>query len=400
MGSKVAPTYACLFMGALEAVTLTNWKGIQPLLYKRYIDDIFFIWSGSKAELEDFIKHMNTAHPFLKFKANFDFLSKKVEFLDTIISITEQSFLKTDLYTKPGKKNSILHYDSSHPFHILMNIPYSLALRVKRICSDVQDFMRHLNILKVDLLSRGYKKNYITKAFEKVIPLDRKSALKKVDKKILNRTVLSLQYDPRLPNISNILKNFWKVMTKNPRLKEIFPSPPMITWTRPKNLKDYLIKAKLPKENPNRRSERNKSGFKHCRKDCNMCKFSPNFANYVTCSKTKEKIEIKTNLDCTSSNIIYCITCKKDTGPCSILNPQYIGESSRSISRRFNEHNSSIKPGATKAIGKHFSENGHEKKDMCIVPFEQIKSKDPWIRIAREKHFIKLFDATLNVKMN
>ena len=112
----------------------------------------------------------------------------------------------------------------------------------------------------------------------------------------------------------------------------------MITWTRSKNLKDHLIKAKLPKENVNRRSERKKFGFKHCKKDCTMCKFSPNFANHVVCSKTKEKIEIRSNLDCSSSNIIYCITCKKDSGPCSISKPQYIGESARPISLRFNEH--------------------------------------------------------------
>jgi hypothetical protein len=400
MGTKVAPTYACLFMGALEAIMLDKWKGIKPLLFKRYIDDIFFVWSGSKAELEKFIKHMNTAHPFLKFKANYNFDSKKVEFLDTIISISDQGRFKTDLYTKPGKKNSLLHYSSSHPFHILKNIPYSLALRIKRICSEAQDFMSNLDKLKADLLSRGYKKNYIKKAFEKVILIDRKSALKKVEKKSQTRTVLSLQYDPRLPNISIILKNFWKAMTKNPRLKEIFPSPPMITWTRSKNLKDHLIKAKLPKENVNRRSERKKFGFKHCKKDCTMCKFSPNFANHVVCSKTKEKIEIRSNLDCSSSNIIYCITCKKDSGPCSISNPQYIGESARPISRRFNEHKSSIKPETKQAVGKHFSQDGHEKKDMNIIPFEQIQSKDPWIRIAREKYYIKLFDASINVKMN
>jgi len=131
-----------------------------------------------------------------------------------------------------------------------MNIPYSLALRIKRICSQMEDFIRHLDILKVDLLSRGYKKNYITKAFEKVIPMDRKSALKKVDKKILNRTVLSLQYDPRLPNISNILKKFWKVMTKNPRLKEIFPSPPNDNMDSPKEFKGLFDQSQITKRKP------------------------------------------------------------------------------------------------------------------------------------------------------
>jgi hypothetical protein len=58
------------------------------------------------------------------------------------------------------------------------------------------------------------------------------------------------------------------------------------------------------------------------------------------------------------------------------------------------------KPESKQAVGKHFSQDGHEKKDMSIIPFEKIQSKDPWIRIAREKYYIKLFDASINVKMN
>ena len=45
--------------------------------------------------------------------------------------------------------------------------------------------------------------------------------------KIFNRCVLPLMFDPRLPNISNILYRFLKVMTQNPILKKIFPDPPM-----------------------------------------------------------------------------------------------------------------------------------------------------------------------------
>ena len=94
--------------------------------------------------------------------------------------------------------------------------------------------------------------------------IDRMQALKKVEKEIVNRPVLSLQFDPRLPHVSNILYRFWKVMCQNPHLKKVFPQPPMVTWTRPKNLREILIRAKLPKELNVRRSSRNKTGFKHC----------------------------------------------------------------------------------------------------------------------------------------
>ena len=41
MGSRVAPTYACIFMGWLEKKMLLDWTALKPILWKRYIDDIF-----------------------------------------------------------------------------------------------------------------------------------------------------------------------------------------------------------------------------------------------------------------------------------------------------------------------------------------------------------------------
>ena len=77
-------------------------------------------------------------------------------------------------------------------------------------------------------MDRGYKCNYIMKAYDKVVNISRSDALKKVKKNIVIRPVLPLIYDPRLPNISNILYRFWKVMIKNPILKKIFPEPPQV----------------------------------------------------------------------------------------------------------------------------------------------------------------------------
>ena len=63
MGTKVAPTYACLFMGWLEEEFLQKkWNRVQPKLWRRYIDDIFFLWSGSVDDLESFITELNNHH--------------------------------------------------------------------------------------------------------------------------------------------------------------------------------------------------------------------------------------------------------------------------------------------------------------------------------------------------
>lgn len=338
---------------------------------------------------------MNSFHSMLKFKANYHFVTRKVEFLDTVISISEDGFLQTTLFTKPGKKCNYLLPSSCHPSHVTKNIPYSLALRLKRICSLNTDFLHQLDILKTKLVSRGYNLNYICKAFESVKTIERKDALRKSVAPISDKIVLSITFDPRLPDISLILKNFWRVMTFNPRMKRIFPSPPMLCWKRTKNLREFLIRAKLPKEISLRRSCRKKTGFTHCNRNCNMCKFSPNFASNVISSRTNESFPILSNMNCTSKNVIYCITCTKSSGGCK-SRPQYIGETGRKVADRFNEHFSSIKPNSLKSIGQHFSTNAHSSADLSIVAIEQIRSSDPWIRVVREKFYIKRFDAILN----
>ena len=88
---------------------ITPLPGSSAYMYKQYIDDIFFLWRSSEKELKDFINHLNSLHPFIKFKANYDINKKSVEFLNTIISINLIGFIKTDLFEKPGSVCNFLH---------------------------------------------------------------------------------------------------------------------------------------------------------------------------------------------------------------------------------------------------------------------------------------------------
>ena len=88
--------------------------------------------------------------------------------------------MKTDLYKKDTAKVTYLLPSSSHPNHISRNIPYSLAYRLKRICSDPEDFSKRLEELKQDLLSRKYHPRIIDEAFKNVCKISRSKALEKV----------------------------------------------------------------------------------------------------------------------------------------------------------------------------------------------------------------------------
>ena len=63
------------------------------------------------------------------------------------------------------------------------NIPYSLALRIVRICTDMSERDMRLEELKNMLLSRNYKKSIINAAIEKVF-LDPKQLKKSFKNRI------------------------------------------------------------------------------------------------------------------------------------------------------------------------------------------------------------------------
>ena len=66
IGTKFAPPYACIFMDEVETEFLKSQE-LQPFLWLRYIDDIFFIWTHGTQELDSFLNELNKFHPNLSF---------------------------------------------------------------------------------------------------------------------------------------------------------------------------------------------------------------------------------------------------------------------------------------------------------------------------------------------
>ena len=66
MGTKLAPSYANIFMSDFEDKHVYTYR-LQPLLWLRYIDDVFCIWQHGKEQLDDFIQHLNSVHRSIKF---------------------------------------------------------------------------------------------------------------------------------------------------------------------------------------------------------------------------------------------------------------------------------------------------------------------------------------------
>ena len=408
IGTKVAPTYANIFMGKLESQLLKDWKGRPPSFWKRFIDDILCLFVGTEDELLEFLKYISAYHSTIKFTCeyrlkdkivktkwkngkfiieNFPILNirpRSVDFLDCNIWINEKNKFETDLFVKGTDRITYLKPQSAHAPFVTKNIPYSLAYRLKRICSSNDNFLIRLKELECNLLSRGYNSKVVKNAFEKVKIISRTQAIQKVIRvNSNNRPVFCLTYDPRIDSVSNSMKKHFTLASKDPIFKKTFPLMPMIGYKRAKNLGEYLIRAKLY---PTQRYEiRDRKGFFKCSKreiGCNLCNRSQNISEHVA-NFSGKKYPIKSNIKCSDSYVIYSIQCKQ----CPM---QYVGQTSNAASVRFNNHSSDIlNKKVTKPVAKHFNSRNHSWADMVFTPFEKLHKKDKTLLDIREKFWIR-----------
>ena len=326
-GTRVAPTYANLFMADFEErFVYTHSK--QPLLWLRFIDDIFFIWPHGQDELTLFTQHLNNVHPTIKFTSETSVSS--VNFLDLCITQTNERTISTSLYVKPTDSASYLHFDSAHPRHCIRGIPYGQFLRIRRICSDRSDFVNHCITKGRHFVRRGYPVLFVGEAFLKAYRKERPSLLSPKDKSgdeaIPN--ILITTYNPGFRGLKTVVEKNWDLLGKSCTTRAIYRERLLGAFRRPKNLKDYLMKARLRPTEPRETVENQNKCLRP-----NTCRYCPklNTDGRILCSASGRTYMSRYNVCCSSSNLIYCITCKR----CGI---QYVGQTKCELKVRFSSH--------------------------------------------------------------
>ena len=127
-----------------------------------------------------------------------------IPFLDVLCSIKDGK-IETDLYRKETDRNMYLLPSSCHPPACSKNIPFSLCLRIVRICSKPEYREKQFSNLKKLLLNREYSERTIDAAIDRARQIPRHIALRRVLRKTENtRPVFALTYDPRLPDMQSI----------------------------------------------------------------------------------------------------------------------------------------------------------------------------------------------------
>ena len=352
----MAPQYANFFMSKLETEFLETCT-LQPVLYSRYIDDIFFLWPHGEQALLDFHSRFNDFHSTINLTMNYS--RESINFLDTTIMIKDDR-IHTSLYRKPTDKLSLLNFSSFHPTHTRESIPYSQALRYHRICDDADDRDQHLGELRKALVHQGYNPHLVSQQFRRAVRQDRNFLLhnKRDHSTKSNRVPLVVTYHPHLNRLRNIIRELQHIFDSDPHLSRIFPEPPILSFRQPANLRSILVPSRLPHGGGAIVS------YSHSTRPCNRprCMTCPLISSDVSISRGNVTFNFFDSFDCTTSHVVYLIRCRRG---CS--NAWYIGETKNALSVRINGHRTTIKhPKPHFPVGVHFSLEDHSASDMIV----------------------------------
>ena len=244
--TKTAPSFACHTMGDFEETFVYTYDK-QPILYLRFIDDIFMIWQHDMPSLLDFIHHINTRMENITF--THEISQDKVSFLDTWV-ILQHNTIVTDLYSKPTDSHNYLRYESAHPQRCKDSIPYSQFLRIRRICSELMRFDTHVLTLTPHFLRRNYPLTLLQEAALLARSKDRQELLHPANDtgmiKENEKVFLITTYHPHDHQLRQTIYKNWDMLGRSPTTEFLHTKKLVCGYRRPKNLRDLLVRATLP----------------------------------------------------------------------------------------------------------------------------------------------------------
>ena len=172
-------------------------------------------------DLNAFTSFLNDIHTTIKFTCDYSFTS--TPFLDVNVLLCNGKIVTDWLNTKPADKNQYLLHSSCHPIHIKRTIPFSLALRLRRICSNNETFTLRPNELIDYLYKRRYNLYFLQREKQRVKKITRTEAItshgtSRLDKP--ERVPFVITYNPALRSISSIIRKHFHILTSSLPLLE------------------------------------------------------------------------------------------------------------------------------------------------------------------------------------
>ena len=349
----------------------------RPAFWGRLRDDIYMAWPGTVEQLLEFMNWLNSIHPSLVF--TYDYSKDGVEFLDTFVYAVGDE-IHTKLYSKPSDTHCYLIPTSCHRNHVLKNIPYGVARRVRQNNSEDTNFLEQREVYTSYLLDRGYHASLIEDAFDKFSDIaNRKNLYALKDKNESTTCLIPMVMDqnPALPNMGGIIHKYKHLLNLDPALKKLVRADSVfVSHRKNKTIGGMLVHNKYraggtaSRENEEEKTANqfpetgpssmpavqvaDDAGCHACGK-CYVCKqkfLAPctEFSSY----HSNQVFPINKHITCQSTNLIYLMECKT-------CKQSYVGYTTSNLPKRFSNHKSHLKKGIRSCkLVNHFLDIDHD----------------------------------------
>ena len=324
---------------------------------------------------------------------------KEVNFLDMTVRL-EKDHLVTDLFMKQVDTHTYLHAKSFHPPSTISSLPKAQFIRIRRICSDINDFKRHANRFIDFFAQRGFKARNLQKIMNEIASVEREVLLQprqnnhSSNESEGTRVVLSVKWHPRLKFLSRMIHSTYDLFSsEHPNLKAIFKESPIVAFRKNRTIRDRLVHARAtskPAPSPTNIDTRPRARF--------MLSTATTLTN-VNSGVTVNTLNNDSSIS--DSHVIYAAECTK----CNLI---YIGQTTQKLFERFTGHRSDIAHHPERCdLPGHFHDapNGCDfNKDLQIHILQKHLTGSRCVREAEEdKWMIKLgtlSPAGMNGKMS
>ena len=128
------------------------------------------------------------------------------------------------------------------------SIPFSQALRLRRICSEDRTYTQRTHELEEHFLSRGYHEHHLENEFKRALDTctSREACLRLKSNQEKSACIpLVVTYHPILPPFHLTTKCLLSIFHASERLQRVFEHSPLIAFRCPRYLRDFLLCATL-----------------------------------------------------------------------------------------------------------------------------------------------------------
>jgi hypothetical protein len=159
MGTPVAPPYSNIYVAScLEAVAQAQCD-YWPSLYKRFIDDGFFVWERDEASLQAFLQLLNSTLPNMRL--TWQYSQSSIDYMDLTITkcmagTGSTVALKVSTYQKPHNQYMYIPYHSFHRRGVFKGFIKAELQRYAVTNTLPADFEHMKALFRQRLVDRGY----------------------------------------------------------------------------------------------------------------------------------------------------------------------------------------------------------------------------------------------------